>query len=106
MVRVHRISRALPIMHASKMEREDLEFRLEMYARQQSAGMELSVARCNQQSGSDFHPVFGFATATARRAALNPVPELPIEQRNGQESARAGNKKPGQMVDRALSASH
>lgn len=44
---------------------------------------ELSVVGCNQQSGSDFYQVFGFATATARLAALNPVPQSPIHQRSG-----------------------
>jgi hypothetical protein len=101
MVRAHGISRALAILHVSQMDISELEWRQRKYA-----GMELSVVRCNQQSGPDFYQVFGFATATARRTAFNPVPELPIEQRNGQESARAGRKKPGQIVARALSAGH
>ncbi|HZC23342.1 MAG TPA: hypothetical protein VE866_08385 [Candidatus Binatia bacterium] len=71
-----------------------------------SWGTELSAERRNQESGSDFYPVFGSATATARLSVLNPAPELPTEQRNGQANARAGNKKPGPMVDRALSAIH
>jgi hypothetical protein len=101
MVRAHQISRALAIWHAARMEREELEFRDRRYSE-----TELSVAGRNQQSGSDFYQVFGSATATARPAVLNPVPELPTEQQNGQETARAGSKKPGQLVGRALSAAH
>ena len=101
MVEVHLIAPELADYHVARMDQVELWKRFSMYT-----GMELSVAGRNKQSGSDFHPVFGFATATARPAALNPVPEQPIEQRDGQESARAGNKKPGPMVVRAVSASH
>jgi hypothetical protein len=70
------------------------------------AGMELSVARRNTQSGIDFYQVFDFATATARPAALNPVPELPTERREQESSARAGRKnlvrRPGRILPRLL----
>jgi len=69
-------------------------------------GNGVECREANTQSGPDFYQVFGFATATARPAALNPVPELPIEQEDGQTSARAGSKKPGPIVARALSAGH
>ena len=101
MIAVHAISRELADYHVSQMSQAELADRFRRYT-----GMELSVAGRNTQSGSDFYPVFGSATATARRAALNPVPDLPIEHESRKESARAGNKKPGPMVDRALSASH
>jgi hypothetical protein len=144
MVRAHGITRALAILHVSKMDARELQFRWEWYTRVverkhcsrcdhdveiladgrqfsvcwkgcirlyhqhlcDTAGMELSVMERNQQSRPDFYQVFGSTTATARPLTLNPVPELPIEPRNGQETARAGSKKPGPMVDRALSASH
>jgi hypothetical protein len=98
MVEVHLITPELADYHVARMDQVELRDRFRMYT-----GMELSVVGRNQQSGSDFYPVFGFATATARTAALNPVPELPTEV--GQESARAGSKKPGPIVARALSAS-
>lgn len=67
------------------------------------AGMEFSVARRNTQSGIDFYQVFDFATATARPAALNPVPEVTTEQ---EKSARAGRKNlvrsPGRILPRLL----
>ena len=108
MVRVHRISRALAILHVSKMETPELLQRLDRYQQFPEAGMELSVMERHQQSRPDFYQVFGSTTAPARSTALNPVPApaLPIEPRNGQGTARAGNKKPGPMVDRAISASH
>ena len=98
MVRVHRIAPELAHYHVSQMDRSELFRRLRMYA-----GMELSVARRKTQSGPDFYQVFGFATATARRAALNPVPELPTGRRNGQNPARAGRKKPGPKSETGLS---
>jgi len=98
MIRVHRISPELARYHASQMDEAELLFRFQKYA-----GMELSVARRKTQSGPDFYQVFGFATATARRAALNPFPELPTGRRNGQEPARAGRKKPGPKSETGLS---
>jgi hypothetical protein len=99
MVAAHGISSELADYHSSRMCQAELEDRFRRYT-----GAELSVAARNQQSGPDFYPVFGFATATARTAALNPVPDLPSEV--GRESARAGSKKPGPIVARALSAGH
>ena len=99
MTEVHLITPQLANFHVARMDQVELWRRFRMYT-----GMELSVAGRNQQSGPDFYPVFGFATATARAAALNPAPEFPTE--GVQESARAGSKKPGPMVARALSASH
>jgi hypothetical protein len=101
MVLVHLIPRELAEEHVSRMDDVEVRDRFQRYT-----GMELSVARRNQQSGSDFYPVFGSATATARSATLNPVPEPPTEQKSGNQSARAGSKKPGSMVARALSASY
>ena len=101
----HRISIELADYHVSQMDDAEVRRRFRMYSRAVS-GMELSAVRRNQQSEPDFYQVFGFATATARRTALNPVPALTIEQQNGERPARAGRKKPGPIVDRALSASH
>lgn len=101
MVDVHLIPRELADYHVAQMDQIELWRRFSMYT-----GTELSVVGRNQQSGPDFYPVFGFATATARTAALNPVPEQPNSHESGQESARAGSKKPGPIVARALSASH
>lgn len=101
MVEVHLITPELADYHVERMDQAELWQRFVMYT-----GMELSAEGRNQQSGSDFYQVFGSATATARLSTLNPVPELPTEQRNGQASARAGSKKPGPNVDRALSAIH
>ena len=106
MVARHRISIELADYHVSRMDDAEVRRRFRMYARNRISGMELSAVRRNQQSEPDFYQVFGFATATARRTALNPVPALIIEQQNGENPARAGRKKPGPIVDRALSASH
>jgi hypothetical protein len=99
MVEVHLITPELADYHVARMDQVELRDRFRMYT-----GMELSAEGRNQQSGSDFYPVFGSATATARVSALNSLPELPTEVRG--ESARAGRKKPGPIVARALSASH
>jgi hypothetical protein len=101
MAATHCITRELATQHVAAMSAAEVKQRFRRYV-----GMESSVVRRNQQSESDFYQVFGFATATARRTALNPVPELPTEQQSGKQSAIAGSKKPGPMVDRALSASH
>jgi hypothetical protein len=63
-----------------------------------SAGMELSVAGRNNQSGADFYQVFGFATATARPAAFNPVPELPTEPKGAGIVCQSWRKKPGPVA--------
>jgi hypothetical protein len=97
----HCITRELAREHVAAMTPAEVRQRFRRYV-----GMESSVVRRNEQSVSDFYQVFGSATATARRTALNPVPEPPTEQRSVEQSARAGGKKPGPMVDRALSASH
>jgi hypothetical protein len=108
MVRAHLIPRELADQHAAEMTEVELAWRFCWYARNgfEISEMELSVVGRTDQSGSDFYQVFGSATATARLTALNPVPEFPTEQENGKESARAGSKKPGPMVDRAVSAIH
>lgn len=99
---IHLIPPDLAEYRVVQMDEIELHRRFCMYT-----GMELSVAGRNQQSGPDFYPVFGFATAKARLAALNPVSVLlPTEQPSREESARAGDKKPGPSVDRAMSASH
>lgn len=101
MVEIHLVSPELADQYVTEMDEVELRRRFHMYT-----GMELSVAERNQQSGSDFYQVFGSATATARLTALNPVPGIPTKHEDGEESARAGNKKPGPFVVRALSASH
>lgn len=101
MVRVHLISPELAAYHASQMDERELLRRLRQYA-----GAELSASGRNTQSAADFYQVFGFATATARLAALNPVPELPTERREQESSARAGGKNlvrwPGRSLPRLL----
>jgi hypothetical protein len=102
MTEIHLITPQLADYHVAGMDQVELWRRFRMYT-----GTELSVEGRNQHSGSDFYQVFGFATATARLSALNPVPEQSTEHEDGQEeSARAGSKKPGPIVDRALSAIH
>ncbi len=71
MVRAHLISPELAAYHVSQMDEAELLRRFRQYA-----GAELSVAGRNTQSAADFYQVFGFATATARLAALNPAPGL------------------------------
>jgi hypothetical protein len=80
MVFAHKIPLDLAEHHSAAMTAIELMDRLRMYARSgvaaqmnRSRETELSVAGRNTQSGPDFYQVFGSATATARRAALNPV---------------------------------
>lgn len=101
MTRVHCISRELANYHVATMDLDELVRRFRQYT-----GMELSASGATNKSESDLYPVFGFATATARIAALNPVPELEIEPESSQSPARAGNRRPGPMVVRAVSANH
>ena len=80
MVETHRIPFDLAAFHASQFDNQELLRRLRTYA-----GMELSVAGPNNQSGQRlFHPVLTPATTTADCAALNPVPESASPPNAGQ----------------------
>lgn len=68
MVEIHLIPRELAEYQVVGMDEIEIARRFEMYT-----GMELSAAGRTQNSEPDFYPVFGFATATARSAAFNPV---------------------------------
>jgi hypothetical protein len=74
MVQVHRISRELADYHVSQMDFPELRRRVKHYLAVR-AGMELSAEKPTNKSAADFHPVFGVATTTAGRSALNCVPD-------------------------------
>jgi hypothetical protein len=68
MVLAHRITPELAAYHVSQMNLDELRRRAKLYA-----GMDLS-AEGPKQSAADFYPVFGVATTTAGRSALNCTP--------------------------------
>ena len=68
MIEVHRISPELAVYHVFRMSYSELCFRERMYA-----AMELSAVGPKPKSRTDFYPVFGPATTTAGRPALNCV---------------------------------
>lgn len=70
MVQVHRITPELADYHVSQMDFPELRRRMRHYV-----GMELSAEQPKKQSVADFYPVFGPATTTAGRSALNCIPE-------------------------------
>jgi hypothetical protein len=65
--------------------------------------MELSAVGPKPKGGADFFPVFGPATTTAGRAALNPVSGRRPKNRDRRPNARVGNKKPGNVGKRQKS---
>jgi hypothetical protein len=104
MVQMHWISPDLADYHVSQMDFPELRRRVRFYL-----GMELSAVRSKKQSEADFFPVFGLATTTAGRSALNCVPLLSLPPESWQFTnpmpeleEKNRDRRPGRFLPRLV----